>query len=982
MAKQNPPSRRSLAFFLGLGLLLASRFLFGFHASAQSPQPDAGVLNNTIFLPLVRNNIQPSPTPTFIATAPATPIATDQPPTTGAEWPMVAANPQRTSWTPEEVRGNLNVAWYHPLEPYIPYKIQPIAANGKIYVTTARGLYAFNAANGNLDWVYPTEVPLGNAPTVATVNGTSIAYVGGYDRQIHAVNALTGQMLWTTNAADVAGGFDANPLVIQDAATNNAPLLVVGNRDGFLYAFDATNGQRKWRFQTNGPLLFSAAYKNGIVYIASNDTYAYAVKVSTGAQVWKSAKLPGTGFFSYWPVIYTDKATGKDYVIFTGGSNYRAVEFWQPQTFETPAFKDYNLPSNRLPLASAPVSGDWVAGTAVLDASVIADYLAKHPADRTSFVLDAATGAEFTYTANGQQSYAPFNYSGVTRGGSKYPPIINGVDGVYYQQTAYASYDHWVDTGAPVGWKFGTPYISEISDWTQASDEPVAFSSGGRILYWTLCCDRFARGYDVTIPLGQPNRSWIEWNYSLGNPDSSIVPGYGAMYNDGYGALVDNIDGWQIYSGKNQSKNGIYGKHGMAQSPVIPYLGRLYALRGNALIAFSPTGAKPKTPLPLATVVPVQSQPTSPTPSDLKQRLEAELQKMLAAGHLRPGYYSTAFADQYSNGSYLDERGLGEILDYFANPADTVYTLLLAYPQVSAATQQQIKNYLQTFYGPGAPYDVTQIVHVGWENGADRAWSNLPAATIERWQTYQYGSPWLSKKQPICGSCGYWHNFVPFNFYAAWKYAQVIGNNDPNLAKSLFDAMRDKVESPPADPWLINKPYFINLYAAGYLGYLQLKQLAGLGGDATVQGHYDHMLALRVNNFAKDIPYWGDQPTNIGNINYNRTLSLARNFMFLTPEIAAYMNQQLKTQVQIAVDEYNDVGPYWFVNGFDAAVGEGTLSSLYNPPALFQAKAYILRQPYSELVKYLDVPAFDRGDLFYIQNLVAALDAPNATGQR
>ena len=143
-----------------------------------------------------------------------------------------------------------------------------------------------------------------------------------------------------------------------------------------------------------------------------------------------------------------------------------------------------------------------------------------------------------------------------------------------------------------------------------------------------------------------------------------------------------------------------------------------------------------------------------------------------------------------------------------------------------------------------------------------------PAATIERWQTYQYGSPWLPKKQPICGSCGYWHNFAPFNFYAAWKYAQVIGNNDPNVAKSLFDAMSAKVESPPADAWLINKPYFINLYAAGYLGYLQLKQLADLGGDTTVQDYYDHMLTLRVNNFAKDTPYWGDQPTNIGNINY------------------------------------------------------------------------------------------------------------------
>jgi hypothetical protein len=60
---------------------------------------------------------------------------------------------------------------------------------------------------------------------------------------------------------------------------------------------------------------------------------------------------------------------------------------------------------------------------------------------------------------------------------------------------------------------------------------------------------------------------------------------------------------------------------------------------------------------------------------------------------------------------------------------------------------------------------------------------------------------------------------------------------------------------------------------------------------------------------------------------------------------------------------------------FDATVGEGTFQHLYDSPALFQAKAYILKEPYTELVKWLDVPAFARGDLFYIQNLVAALSA-------
>jgi hypothetical protein len=96
--------------------------------------------------------------------------------------------------------------------------------------------------------------------------------------------------------------------------------------------------------------------------------------------------------------------------------------------------------------------------------------------------------------------------------------------------------------------------------------------------------------------------------------------------------------------------------------------------------------------------------------------------------------------------------------------------------------------------------------------------------------------------------------------------------------------------------------------------------------------------------------------------------------MFLTPELADYMDQHIHSQVQVAVAEYEYVAPYWFVPMFDGSYGEGTFQHLYDSPALFQAKAYILGQPYEELVKWLDAPAFYRGDLFYIQNLVAVLE--------
>jgi hypothetical protein len=101
--------------------------------------------------------------------------------------------------------------------------------------------------------------------------------------------------------------------------------------------------------------------------------------------------------------------------------------------------------------------------------------------------------------------------------------------------------------------------------------------------------------------------------------------------------------------------------------------------------------------------------------------------------------------------------------------------------------------------------------------------------------------------------------------------------------------------------------------------------------------------------------------------------------MFLTPELATYLHDHALTKSQAAITQVNQLTPNWFVSVYDATYREGNLQPLYDSPALFQAKAWILNEPRGELTKYLDVPAFERGDLFYIQNLVATLEAPSST---
>jgi outer membrane protein assembly factor BamB len=848
------------------------------------------------------------------------PVTTPSP----SDWYMAGANLERTSWIPEEVRGRLSPAWYRPIEPFISPKVQIITANDILYVSTARGLYALNADDGSTAWVYPTELPLGQSPTV--ING--VLYVGGYDRKIHAVEAnpdpaaldtdpntgypINDQVLWTFDQAQA--GFETNPLVVNGK-------LYAGNRDGHMYALDADTGNLLWKYETDGPILFSAAFKDDVIYFASNDAHAYALDAQSGGLVWKSAKLPGAGFHSWWPVVY------RDWVIFAGSYNYvfdASLALPDGLSFEEQELRDVytkqGVPEGEYVGPTGNEPGDWAVGTVTIDASRITDYFEDMPWRRTCFVLNRFTGDEFTFDsdADAKLEYAPALWSGSTKGGNRYPPVI-GRDGVLYQHNNYIS-DQWIASGAVSGWKFGTQFISLISESISAIDELQAVSSGGNLVYYSHW-ESEAGAYDITIPYGSSNREWKYYQYDL----SSIAPGYDSQY-------VDEL----VYG----NLNGIYDG---PQNPPIPYRGRVYWHVNNCVLAFGDSGGSPNR-LPLAETVAVQD-PSPVIPTDvLRQKLATEIQKVIDAGHLRPGYHGTGLGD------LLMGHEMGYLVHYFHNPAETLYTLIRALPHLPPELQQQTREYLQREFVEYPPY---KVAHIGWQEGAPREdYVTLPEVET---RMAAYG--------PANGIWNSAWEFPQYSFYALWKYAQEFGG-----AEEIFDRIRNMLEQPPSDSYLADYPFVHNAYIAGYVGYLELQKLAGESESPAVRAELDRLLNLRATQFSKDNPFTGMN-------DYRRALNVARNFVYLVPELADYLHDNALYEVQEAVDEYNEIVPNWFVSKFDSSFSEARLHYLYDYPALFQAKALILKEPYEELVKYLDVPAFARGDLFYIQNLVAAIEA-------
>ena len=852
-------------------------------------------------------------------------------------WPTIAGNSERTSWTTDEFAAFNDVEWYRPIEAYIPQNVQIIASNGFLFISTASGLYALNAENGDVAWRFDTEMPLGNSPTIHD----GVAYVGGFDRKLYALSASNGHLLWSFDEAKA--GYTANPLVV-----NNE--VIIGNRDGHMYAVGAhgssQQGQLLWKYDTNEPIFMSAAHKDGVVYFATNDNYAYALNANTGSFIWKSARMPSLQFQSYWPVIFRDK------VVFTGAYGYRDGLEPGTRTLENlngnpqGRYLDVQLedifPEQNEGATLGPQIGTE-NGYPIIDASRLTEYLEDNPATdphkykpwrRIFIVLNRSNGSEYTFDSDGdsRQEYLPGAWWGAGSG-NRYPPIVGPDNKLYFGNIYRCCSD---EKGQVMGWDPATPDQLVVKGGFGALAEPQAISGGGNTLYRNLCCDRVGDWFslDNTTPSGG------FWSYDL----DDRAPGYDTMWNVIPG--LPRLWGW--YQGNTNSVNAAYHNHG-DQNPIVPYDDKAYVHRSNAIIAFGAGSGSGQ--LPMVPISPQNDNIPALSDQELTNLLEEEIQKIVDAGHLRPGYYNV---NQFSLWK--------ELADYFDNPGDTIHVLSIAYPHLSPTLQTQVRSYLQQEFN--AYFNPTMYASMGWSSGAARESADLPPEIEAD----------LSNHPPNVRAGRFSWEYPPHNFYAMWKYVEIF----PDQATTAYNLAKSKlvvpVPSHVTNDYFSQKPFELNAHIAGYIGFLELQTAAGMTGtDASlrnsVTNELDRLLQLRVDLFTKD-SYWG-----FNNFSYKKQLDIARNFIWLVPELGDYMRQNKLTAVQEAIIEYEAVAPYWFVARYEAAIGESVMSNLYNYHALFLAKALILQDSQSELTKYLDVPAFMRGDLFYIQNLVTAIEA-------
>jgi hypothetical protein len=123
---------------------------------------------------------------------------------------------------------------------------------------------------------------------------------------------------------------------------------------------------------------------------------------------------------------------------------------------------------------------------------------------------------------------------------------------------------------------------------------------------------------------------------------------------------------------------------------------------------------------------------------------------------------------------------------------------------------------------------------------------------------------------------------------------------------------------------------------------------------------WNRLLAERADRFSVDQP----APVSAANV-----VTIARNFMCTCARAGRLSSCHALPRVQAALNEYYRVGPTGLCPNMTAPASQ-VLYNLSTITRLFPGKALILKEPRHELVKYLDVPAFERGDLFYIRTLL------------
>jgi hypothetical protein len=217
-------------------------------------------------------------------------------------------------------------------------------------------------------------------------------------------------------------------------------------------------------------------------------------------------------------------------------------------------------------------------------------------------------------------------------------------------------------------------------------------------------------------------------------------------------------------------------------------------------------------------------------PKDIEEKLESEVARIVAAGHLAPWLFLVNVP-----GSGADDRG--DV--YWHNPSETLYLLAEAAPLLSEKGRDALKAYLTSERESLAP---ELRASMPFAAGARREFCQPNKTLLKKWEEKNFG--YLTKAQP-----GIW------NLYGLARFYELAGRKPDQavMAKCSEIVARSMEHRDWATLyWLrghtpgFNAVHAANQLFAGLVGYIRLARLAGdKDAEALGWGIFARIAALR-----------------------------------------------------------------------------------------------------------------------------------------
>ena len=152
---------------------------------------------------------------------------------------------------------SLVAKWVYQTAATGKFETTPLVVDGILYGTGQDDrAFALDARTGRPIWQYQRQLPTDIRPCCGRVNrGLAIlgdkVFLGTLDAHVIALDAKTGNVVWDVEAVDHTKGYS---FTVAPLAVKNLVILGVSGGEygirGFIDAYDADTGQRKWRFYT------------------------------------------------------------------------------------------------------------------------------------------------------------------------------------------------------------------------------------------------------------------------------------------------------------------------------------------------------------------------------------------------------------------------------------------------------------------------------------------------------------------------------------------------------------------------------------------------------------------------------------------------------------------------------------------------------------------------------------------------------------